>query len=168
MNDDGHQLLDAEQRQQRIEFYADHGIGWVARPPHDDSLGGFQRKGKFKKVSNVNFALGVSCSLEDKLNAIERAATWSAVDENREYAVALEETLQEHNGLAWAEGNIRIGDYILLSKFKFLVGICLKRSSSWVWHTQELYAMTVPFVNHDSPVATFVPKIPRMLLELCL
>ena len=48
INDDGLQLIDEEERQARIEFYADHSIGWVARPKH--GLNGFQRKGKFKKV----------------------------------------------------------------------------------------------------------------------
>ena len=49
INDDGLQLIDEEERDARIEFYADHSIGWTARPKH--GLDGFQRKGKFKKVS---------------------------------------------------------------------------------------------------------------------
>jgi hypothetical protein len=49
INDDGMQILDEEDRQARIEFYADHSIGWTARPKH--GLDGFQRRGKFKKVS---------------------------------------------------------------------------------------------------------------------
>jgi hypothetical protein len=48
INDDGMQILDEEDRQARIEFYADHSIGWTARPKH--GLDGFQRRGKFKKV----------------------------------------------------------------------------------------------------------------------
>jgi hypothetical protein len=48
INDDGLQILDEEERRARIEFYADHSIGWVARPKHGDN---FIRKGKFKKVS---------------------------------------------------------------------------------------------------------------------
>ena len=48
INDDGLQLLDEEERQARIDFYADHSIGWVARPKHGSN--GFIRKGKFKKV----------------------------------------------------------------------------------------------------------------------
>lgn len=49
MNDDGLQHLSAEDKQARIDFYADHNIGWVARPPHGEN--GFLRRGKFKKVS---------------------------------------------------------------------------------------------------------------------
>lgn len=53
INDDGLQLIDEEERRARIEFYADHSIGWVARPKHGED--GFTRKGKFKKVRNLNF-----------------------------------------------------------------------------------------------------------------
>lgn len=48
INDDGLQLLDEDERRARIDFYADHSIGWVARPKHGEN--GFTRKGKFKKV----------------------------------------------------------------------------------------------------------------------
>jgi len=48
VNDDGLQLISEEERLARIDFYADHSIGWVARPRHGDD---FVRKGKFKKVS---------------------------------------------------------------------------------------------------------------------
>jgi hypothetical protein len=49
LNDDGLQLLPEQERQERIDFYADHNIGWVARPKHGEN--GFLRRGKFKKVS---------------------------------------------------------------------------------------------------------------------
>ncbi len=48
INDDGLQIIDEEERIARIEFYADHSIGWTARPKH--GADGFTRKGKFKKV----------------------------------------------------------------------------------------------------------------------
>lgn len=48
INDDGLQIIDEDERRARIEFYADHSIGWTARPKH--GLNGFVRKGKFKKV----------------------------------------------------------------------------------------------------------------------
>lgn len=44
VNDDGLQLLPEAERMARIEFYADHSIGWVARPK--DGENGFVRKGK--------------------------------------------------------------------------------------------------------------------------
>ena len=49
VNDDGLQIIDEEERRARIEFYADHSIGWVARPKHGDN---FVRRGKCKCSSN--------------------------------------------------------------------------------------------------------------------
>jgi hypothetical protein len=45
INDDGMQLLGEDERRARIDFYADHSIGWVARPKHGDN---FIRRGKCK------------------------------------------------------------------------------------------------------------------------
>jgi hypothetical protein len=115
VNDDGLQMIGEDLRNERIQFYADHGIGWVARPKH--GTGGFQRRGKFKKASNMNFAMDISCKLEEKLKTIERHQDWSSTDEAEATAWALEQTVAEDGGIAWADGNIRIGDYILISKF---------------------------------------------------
>ncbi|RMZ77621.1 hypothetical protein DV738_g4300, partial [Chaetothyriales sp. CBS 135597] len=114
INDDGLQLIDEEEREERIAFYANNGIGWVARPPHSNEPGGFQRKGKFKKASNMNFALALSCAMEDKLLNIVRDPEWTSVDEAEATSWALEQAVADTNGLAWADGNIRVGDYILL------------------------------------------------------
>lgn len=53
INDDGMQLISEKERKDRMEFYADHNIGWVARP--GDGHNGFKRRGKFKKVGIVLF-----------------------------------------------------------------------------------------------------------------
>ncbi|KAI9697389.1 MAG: hypothetical protein M1836_004667 [Candelina mexicana] len=111
VNDDGLQIIDEEDRIARIEFYADHSIGWTARPKHGEN--GFTRKGKFKKASNMNFGLMISCNVEEKLQMIQRPDDWSQADEAQAYERCLKEALDE-NGVAWADGNIRIGDYILL------------------------------------------------------
>ncbi|KAK4211778.1 putative glycosyltransferase [Rhypophila decipiens] len=111
INDDGLQLISEEERRARIEFYADHSIGWVARPKHGEN--GFLRRGKFKKASNMNFALMISCKAEEKLAAINRTPDWSQHDEAQAYERALKEVLEE-DGRAWADGNIRVGDYILI------------------------------------------------------
>lgn len=118
INDDGLQLIDEDERRARIEFYADHGIGWTARPKHGED--GFVRKGKFKKASNMNYGLMLSNNVEEKLKQIPRGEDWTQNDEAREYGRCLNEVLEE-NGRAWADGNIRIGDYILLSKFPYFV-----------------------------------------------
>ena len=68
VNDDGLRLLSVEDRDARILFYANHGIGWVARPKHDDSSpSGFKRAGRFKKASNMNYALALSLTAEKHL-----------------------------------------------------------------------------------------------------
>ncbi|TGO82353.1 hypothetical protein BPOR_0853g00030 [Botrytis porri] len=110
INDDGLQILGAKERQARIDFYADHSIGWVARPRHGDN---FIRRGKFKKASNMNFGLHISCMVEEKLALIQRPEDWTQADEAQAYGRCLTEALED-NGRSWADGNIRIGDYILL------------------------------------------------------
>ncbi|KAH7090387.1 glycosyl transferase family group 2-domain-containing protein [Paraphoma chrysanthemicola] len=111
INDDGMQIIDDDERQARIDFYHDHGIGWTARPKHGED--GFLRRGKFKKASNMNYGLMLSNNVEERLAIVERDENWNSNDEAREYDRCLKEVLDE-NGRAWADGNIRVGDYILL------------------------------------------------------
>jgi cellulose synthase/poly-beta-1,6-N-acetylglucosamine synthase-like glycosyltransferase len=70
INDDGLQLLPPTERSARIAYYANHGIGWVARPPHSNEPDGFKRAGRFKKASNMNYALQLSIKLEKHLEAL--------------------------------------------------------------------------------------------------
>jgi len=59
VHDDGLQLISEEDREKRIAFYADHNIGWVARPGHSKEPDGFKRAGRFKKASNMNYGIQV-------------------------------------------------------------------------------------------------------------
>ncbi|KAK4947938.1 hypothetical protein LTR10_013446 [Elasticomyces elasticus] len=111
INDDGLQIIDPDERQARIDFYQDHNIGWTARPKHGSE--GFVRRGKFKKASNMNYGLMLSCKVEDKLRQLDRPSTWTQTDESDAYDDCLRQVLDE-TPRAWAAGNIRIGDYILL------------------------------------------------------
>ncbi|KAH9911070.1 uncharacterized protein B0H18DRAFT_1171344, partial [Fomitopsis serialis] len=77
VNDDGLRLLSLEERDTRIAFYANHGIGWVARPKLDDAPDGFQRAGRFKKASNMNYGLRLSLIVET--SAAPRRATHSVM-----------------------------------------------------------------------------------------
>ena len=70
INDDGLQLLPSDERGARITYYTDHGIGWVARPPHSNEPNGFKRAGRFKKASNMNYALQLSLKLEKHLETL--------------------------------------------------------------------------------------------------
>ncbi|KAF2084366.1 hypothetical protein K490DRAFT_49343 [Saccharata proteae CBS 121410] len=112
INDDGLQLLDEEERHARIEFYNDNNIGWTARPKHDPAAG-FIRRGKFKKASNLNYGLRLSNMVEERLRKLLRHEKWSVQDETNSYESILQDVLKE-DPRAWAQGNIRIGDYILL------------------------------------------------------
>ncbi|KAJ7472250.1 glycosyl transferase family group 2-domain-containing protein [Mycena galericulata] len=70
INDDGLRLLSAPDRDERLQFYANHNIGWVARPKHDDKPGGFKRAGRFKKASNMNYGLELSLKAERHLEVL--------------------------------------------------------------------------------------------------
>ncbi|KAH8691764.1 glycosyl transferase family group 2-domain-containing protein [Phaeosphaeriaceae sp. PMI808] len=118
VNDDGMQLLSKGDAQERKEFYEEHNIGWVARPKHNpnpkEGEKVFFRRGKFKKASNMNYALHLSDEVEERLAVVERGTHWSQKDEDAAYAVALKQALEARKGETWAEDNIRIGDYILI------------------------------------------------------
>lgn len=49
------QVIPSADRDERIAYYANHNIGWVARPKHEDGQDGFKRAGRFKKASNMNY-----------------------------------------------------------------------------------------------------------------
>ncbi len=71
INDDGLRILSREDRDTRIAYYANHGIGWVARPKHDNAPDGFKRAGRFKKASNMNYGLALSLKAEKHLEALQ-------------------------------------------------------------------------------------------------
>ena len=57
----------------------------------------------------------LSNQTEELLNQVDRSGRiWTASDEAEAYAKCLTQVLEQHDGRAWADGNIRIGDYILL------------------------------------------------------
>ncbi|KID95242.1 hypothetical protein MAJ_08816, partial [Metarhizium majus ARSEF 297] len=120
INDDGLRagLTDDEIRC-RKDFYTDNRIGWVARPKHNGDEG-FVRKGKFKKASNMNFALNVSQKVEaymqdlaDARLANKETDLITDAEEEEMYQSALARVLEE-NPLAWADGDIRVGELILI------------------------------------------------------
>lgn len=112
------QSVSLEEARERQEFYEENGIGWVARPNHNTILKcnekRFVRRGKFKKASNMNYALRLSVRIEEYLAKIDRGGDWTQMDEDAVYVHALHTVVAEHKGEAWADGNIRMGDYILL------------------------------------------------------
>lgn len=118
INDDGMRYISDDEAIQRQDFYHDNNIGWVARPKNNED--GFIRKGKFKKASNMNFALNISNKAEDVLQEMmdrrmlsEKTNLIDEQEEDEMYLQALERVLAE-DGRAWAQGNVRVGKYILI------------------------------------------------------
>ena len=107
INDDGMQLLDSKTIDIRKKYYDMHRIAWIARPPHGRD--GFERAGKFKKASNMNFALHFSKITEERFLSYKS----NFDDPTEAYNSALEDVLAE-NPSVWADGDIRIGEHILL------------------------------------------------------
>ncbi|KAH7031442.1 glycosyl transferase family group 2-domain-containing protein [Microdochium trichocladiopsis] len=123
--EDGMQVVSPEIAQLRKDFYEANGIGWVARPPHNKD--GFVRAGRFKKASNMNYALDFTLRLEEELTARITARRhelgWADDDfehqldldeEDRLYDDAMAKILADDQGKTWAEGNVRMGDIILI------------------------------------------------------
>ncbi|KAH7350772.1 glycosyl transferase family group 2-domain-containing protein [Rhexocercosporidium sp. MPI-PUGE-AT-0058] len=108
VNDDGMQLLPEEEAQARRNFYQEHNIGWVARPRHnpnpEEGETRFVRRENSRRLQTV----------EEKLHHVGRHQSWAADEEQEAYDTCLTEVLIEEEGRAWAGGNIRVGDYILL------------------------------------------------------
>lgn len=124
INDDGLRLISEEEAQVRKDFYHDNDIGWVARPKHGDD--GYLRKGKFKKASNMNFALNISQKVEAHMQEAVDAKcaekpgfkdTDPLMLEENELEEIYEQCLQRvltDEPRAMAGGNIRMGEFILI------------------------------------------------------
>jgi hypothetical protein len=130
--DDGMQIWDEQEQEIRKAYYDRNNIGWTARPKH--GADGFVRKGRFKKVcfepsrradvkaSNMNFGNRLSLRVEELMDEIrpepptdtDEPWIWSSEDEQEIYEEALAKAIEETNGIAWAAGNIRIGEVILI------------------------------------------------------
>ena len=118
INDDGMQIFSPEEARERREYYDEHNIGWVARPKHSpkpkEGEMPFIRAGKFKKASNMNYALNFSARVEDKMTSHTRRQHWPTDQEHKIYESSLAAVIQEDEGRTFAAGNVRLGDYILL------------------------------------------------------
>lgn len=113
--DDGLQLISPNDVQARKNFYYDNSMAFVARP--GPGVDGFERRGRFKKASNMNFAIQLSLRVEEIMddlrpNAHEQKGGvthfWHEADELDLYETALVMAQKETEGRAWAAGNIRM------------------------------------------------------------
>lgn len=95
---------------ERRDYYRKNNIGWTARPAHGDN--DYNRAGRFKKASNMNFALTLSLRVEDIMQEIKDNTPDLDLDsqdvDDEIYAQALQQAVEESEGLAWAAGDIRV------------------------------------------------------------
>ncbi|EGN97387.1 hypothetical protein SERLA73DRAFT_92477 [Serpula lacrymans var. lacrymans S7.3] len=159
VHDDGLQLISAEEREARIAFYADHNIGWVARPGHSNAPDGFKRAGRFKKASNMNYGLALSLKLEKHLKVLEEAEARGELDftdgeplEDRAMTMACEEVYEE-SGQKWKPWacngkSIRVGDIILLVDSDTIVPEDCFRDAARELHESP----DVAIIQHNSDV----------------
>ena len=95
VSDDGLQAINSSDKQERIRFYEENNIGYIGRPPQN-------RKGKFKKASNLNFSMAIS-------------RLYSMLIKKHEPNPLLKIKRQLSNDCTVElGGNLFIGDYILL------------------------------------------------------
>lgn len=151
VNDDGFAYMTEEQQQERKNFYHDNNIAWVARPKNNSECG-YVRKGKFKKASNMNFALNLSNKVEDEMfrllgDALEKSDMIDAVEEEAYYHQAFSNVL-ESDSRAWAGGDIRVGEYILIVDSDTRVPVdCLLYGAAEMYLSPE-----VAIVQHSTGV----------------
>jgi len=161
VHDDGLQLISESDREERIAFYADHNIGWVARPPHDGSPDGYKRAGRFKKASNMNYGLALSLKLEKHLAGLEAEAAARGDDyllegdeclEDKALNLAVEE-IYEESGRRWKPWacngrSLRLGEIILIVDSDTIVPEDCFRDAA-----RELYECPeVAIIQHESDV----------------
>lgn len=101
IGEDGMLVVDEEERQARLDFYRRHDIAWIARPRHGDM---FVRAGRFKKASNLNFSMQISKKYEESI----------LEDPNQDREVLLQRILKERHPQAAGEGDVSLGELILL------------------------------------------------------
>ena len=61
----------------------------------------------------MNFAMNLAYNVEERLSRIERPEGWTDEDEDAAYHEVMEQVVKE-DGRAWAAGDIRIGEIILI------------------------------------------------------
>ncbi|KAF3048929.1 hypothetical protein E8E11_000427 [Didymella keratinophila] len=116
INDDGMAMRSDAENAEFEAFYANNSIGWVARPKHNASR--FVRPGKFKKASNMNYALNLSLRVDDALRGIVDnlqggSPSITADEETELYQQAMTQVLED-DPRTRAGGDVRMGTIILL------------------------------------------------------
>lgn len=101
IGEDGMAVIDEEEKQARLDFYRRHDIAWIARPRHGDM---FVRAGRFKKASNLNFSMQIAKKYEESI----------LVNPHQDREALLQRVLKDRHPQAEGEGDVSIGELILL------------------------------------------------------
>ena len=109
--DDGLQLISDEDAKNRIIFYNENEIGYIAREKEN-------RSGKFKKASNMNFAMDVSTAYDIEKRSPVALSNATNNNINDGIANAVNNTIKAYkindNATVMAGNDISIGQYVLL------------------------------------------------------
>lgn len=138
VNDDGMQLVSPDQAEARKAFYELHSIGFASRPPHKitfkdekgkqkplpkDDPTYFERRGQFKKASNMNYCLDFSLRVDEEFEKLLLEECRSrhcaqedlTVDEEMDiYDTARDTIIEYDGGRTLAAGDCRVGELILI------------------------------------------------------
>jgi hypothetical protein len=128
VNDDGMRVIKPEQAEARKAFYELHHIGWCSRPANNTKVPKedpkyFERRGKFKKASNMNYCLDFSLRVDKEMERLlaetcrDRGVSQAdlAISEETElYDQARNNVLERDNERTWAAGDCRVGEIILI------------------------------------------------------
>lgn len=160
--EDGMQAVKPEIAEMRRAFYKANDIGWCARPPHKKD--GFIRAGKFKKASNLNYGLAFSLRVEDELLKLlkEKAQrenrdqdSFTVEEEDGLYEQAMAIILEADGGKTWAEGNVRMGEVILIIDCDTRVPVdCLPLGAMEMEESPE-----VAIIQHSSGVMQVIHTV---------
>ncbi|KAG6878989.1 hypothetical protein C0992_006047 [Termitomyces sp. T32_za158] len=143
--DDGLQLMSEKDREERIAFYANHNIGWVARPGHSSAPDGFKRAGKFKKASKLEKFLArlIADGVEEGRNdSLEDQAMRMAAQE------VFEESDKRFKPWCSNGKSIRIGEIILIVDSDTIVPEdCFRDAAREMFESPD-----VAIIQHESDV----------------
>jgi hypothetical protein len=136
VNDDGFASLSENEKKKRTSFYTDNNIGWIARPITN-------RKGRFKKGSNMNYAIHFSKKYTELL--LETTL------ENSLHA--LDMTVSYFNNECQAGGDVSIGDIILLVDSDTVVPVSCIYDTVGEFNEKDLaftQHLTTPLLDADN------------------
>lgn len=105
--DDGLNLISEHEKNERIQFYTSHNVGYTARP-HSSKL---KRRGRFKKAGNLNFSMNYANIAYVKINNYNENNI--DISENTEDPLMAEFDTMIALGAVFG-GNLLYGSYIFL------------------------------------------------------